>query len=280
LFIRNNRPTLPPEATSGFTRGNGGGQYAITVDEDLDPNDGYVPHMLRLYQDDVPNVSGTFFPGFTFHFFGPGSKGGSFPYEPAADEDVAIASVEVRGSGTVTFYGETATITRQVGTVPLFLWEHISVTRDSVDGDGKRLGDIREVVVIGIVKDGDGTSFDVRPIGVNVAREQDPLPTNVIANDDSAKVSQRQSPRSVEFNWLQNDVDLDADPITLVGHTQPVHGSVEMRSSGFATYRPTAGYVGRDSFEYTITDGKGNSRRQRPGRIRVPPGNRGPAAAR
>ena len=176
---------------------------------------------------------------------------------------MAVASADVRGKGYVTFVGESTTIRLDVGGRPdadgNYPWEHVSVTRNSVDDKGVRLGGIRQVAVTGVLRDGDGSSFDVNRIGALVLQKQTPPPENVIANDDYAKVSQRQFGRAVTFNWRQNDVDLDADPLILAGHTQPAHGEVEMRSDGVGTYHPAPGYLGRDSFGYTITDGKGNT---------------------
>ena len=63
-------------------------------------------------------------------------------------------------------------------------------------------------------------------------------------------------------NVLANDTDPDGDPLTVVGaglFNSVMAGSVEMAADGAFTYWPANGYVGTDSFDYTITDGHGNT---------------------
>ena len=57
---------------------------------------------------------------------------------------------------------------------------------------------------------------------------------------------------------LVNDSDADGDPFTLVSFDQPANGSVS-ESAGVLTYTPDTGFVGLDTFTYTITDGTDNS---------------------
>lgn len=44
------------------------------------------------------------------------------------------------------------------------------------------------------------------------------------------------------------------DEPTIVGNTEPQHGSLELEPNGGFTYTPEAGFAGTDSFEYTIAD--------------------------
>ncbi|MDX6275104.1 MAG: large repetitive protein, partial [Frankiales bacterium] len=60
-------------------------------------------------------------------------------------------------------------------------------------------------------------------------------------------------------NVLTNDTDLNGDSLTVIAHTQGAHGSVAC-TGGLCTYTPSAGYVGADSFGYTIDDGYGAQR--------------------
>ncbi|MCI0378569.1 MAG: Ig-like domain-containing protein [Gemmataceae bacterium] len=72
------------------------------------------------------------------------------------------------------------------------------------------------------------------------------------ANDDSFSVVHDQT----LVNYvLTNDSDPDQDPITVVSNTNPSHGAVSVSSSGQVIYTPDTGFVGADSFSYTITDG-------------------------
>ncbi|MFA3921026.1 Ig-like domain-containing protein, partial [Ruegeria hyattellae] len=81
----------------------------------------------------------------------------------------------------------------------------------------------------------------------------DPPP---VANDDYVSV---ESSGSWTIDVLSNDVDPDADYLTTLEVSgiaaQPGNGSVAI-VNGEVVYTPTAGYVGSDSFDYTISDGK------------------------
>ncbi|BBG65118.1 autotransporter protein or domain, integral membrane beta-barrel [Hydrogenimonas sp.] len=52
-------------------------------------------------------------------------------------------------------------------------------------------------------------------------------------------------------NLLANDIGSN---ITVTSHTDPSNGTVEILSDGNFTYTPNAGFIGTDSFTYTITD--------------------------
>jgi uncharacterized repeat protein (TIGR01451 family) len=53
---------------------------------------------------------------------------------------------------------------------------------------------------------------------------------------------------------LANDSDADGDTLTIIGATQPAHGSV-LCSLSSCDYTPTGNYNGPDAFTYTIADG-------------------------
>jgi hypothetical protein len=55
-----------------------------------------------------------------------------------------------------------------------------------------------------------------------------------------------------------NDSDPDGDVFAVTAHTSAVHGAVTFLGS-VVTYTPAAGFVGADSFTYTIGDGRGGS---------------------
>ncbi|MEO2109616.1 MAG: Ig-like domain-containing protein, partial [Leeuwenhoekiella sp.] len=78
-----------------------------------------------------------------------------------------------------------------------------------------------------------------------------PENTAPIANDDTA-ITEENTP--VDGNVLINDFDPDGDTITVTGNTQPTNGSVTVNPDGTFTYTPEPGFVGEDSFEYTICD--------------------------
>ncbi|WP_264487239.1 beta strand repeat-containing protein [Luteolibacter arcticus] len=56
------------------------------------------------------------------------------------------------------------------------------------------------------------------------------------------------------FPVMANDTDADGDILSLLAVTQGAHGSVAISGSN-VTYTPAAGYMGPDSFTYTIADG-------------------------
>ncbi len=63
------------------------------------------------------------------------------------------------------------------------------------------------------------------------------------------------------INVLANDTDadgtLDVTSVTIVD--SPLHGTVTVNAtSGVITYKPTSGYMGSDTFTYTIKDNEGN----------------------
>ncbi|HEX3632066.1 MAG TPA: Ig-like domain-containing protein [Casimicrobiaceae bacterium] len=55
---------------------------------------------------------------------------------------------------------------------------------------------------------------------------------------------------------LANDSDPDGDPISIVAVGAPAHGTAAISGSKIS-YSPAAGYIGPDSFTYTIADPKG-----------------------
>ncbi|MFI8380502.1 Ig-like domain-containing protein, partial [Leeuwenhoekiella sp. NPDC079379] len=59
---------------------------------------------------------------------------------------------------------------------------------------------------------------------------------------------------SIDGNVLSNDFDPDGDPITVTSNTNPANGTVVVNPDGSYTYTPGPGFVGEDSFEYTVCD--------------------------
>jgi len=55
-----------------------------------------------------------------------------------------------------------------------------------------------------------------------------------------------------------NDSDPDADPLTVTAVTQPLNGSVAI-TGGTVRYTPKKNFWGTDTFQYTISDGKGGT---------------------
>jgi subtilisin len=76
-----------------------------------------------------------------------------------------------------------------------------------------------------------------------------------VATDDTATTAQ-DTP--VLVNVLANDADPDGDALALDAVSQPGHGSAAI-DGGQVLYTPAAGYVGADSFDYTVSDGNGGT---------------------
>ena len=62
----------------------------------------------------------------------------------------------------------------------------------------------------------------------------------------------------VEIDVLDNDMDADDDDLEIIEVTEPDHGTADI-SGNDIVYTPDAGYVGTDTFSYTISDGRGGT---------------------
>ena len=80
-------------------------------------------------------------------------------------------------------------------------------------------------------------------------------PVPPVAGDDGMTTPWNTA---VTVNVLANDSDANGDPLTIASVTQGQYGSVSI-GSGSVTYTPATGYVGPDSFTYTISDGTGGT---------------------
>ncbi|MEW5826307.1 MAG: HYR domain-containing protein [Candidatus Bipolaricaulota bacterium] len=99
-----------------------------------------------------------------------------------------------------------------------------------------------------VATDGRGGRVEV-PVTVTV----NVLNTAPSAGADSAVT---RSNASVAVPVLANDTDPDQDILTLTAVTAPAHGTAAI-VAGAVTYAPAKGYVGSDSFTYTVADGFG-----------------------
>ena len=58
---------------------------------------------------------------------------------------------------------------------------------------------------------------------------------------------------------MTNDTDGEGDALTATRTSVPVNGTVTLRADGSFTYTPDAGFVGKDQFTYTVSDGSATS---------------------
>ena len=76
-----------------------------------------------------------------------------------------------------------------------------------------------------------------------------------VAVADSASTSQGTP---ILINVLANDSDVDGDPLTIAAVGGAGNGTTQIQN-GQLRYAPNAGFVGNDSFSYTISDGAGGT---------------------
>ncbi|MTJ49859.1 LamG-like jellyroll fold domain-containing protein [Dolichospermum sp. UHCC 0259] len=98
------------------------------------------------------------------------------------------------------------------------------------------------------------------PLGINAVD----LNGIVIAQDDRAKTT-FNTPVNIQI--LNNDKDIDDDPLTLTIFSNPSHGTAQVSDNGtpdhktddFIIYTPNSNFTGTDQFIYQVDDGKGAS---------------------
>jgi VCBS repeat-containing protein len=101
------------------------------------------------------------------------------------------------------------------------------------------------------ISDGkDGT--DMANVDVTV----EPVNDAPVANGDSATTLEDIP---VTIDVLANDSDVDGDALIVVSATQGANGSVVINADETVTYTPNADFTGTDTFEYTASDGNGET---------------------
>ncbi|PJI49131.1 MAG: hypothetical protein CTR55_07100 [Pseudomonas sp.] len=82
-----------------------------------------------------------------------------------------------------------------------------------------------------------------------------PVNDNPVAANDSASVREDES---VSIDVLQNDSDVDGDPLT-VTTASAGNGSVVINQDGTLSYTPKANFSGTDTITYQVSDGHGGT---------------------
>jgi VCBS repeat-containing protein len=93
---------------------------------------------------------------------------------------------------------------------------------------------------------------NVALVGIDV-RPVDKLP---VAKNDSARSIDGES---VTIAVLSNDSDPDGDVLTVTSVTAPANGTAELKPDNTISYSPLPGFIGTDTFNYTISDGRGGT---------------------
>ncbi len=106
------------------------------------------------------------------------------------------------------------------------------------------------------IDDGNGGT-DVATATIDVA----PVNDNPIAADDSYSTNENTQLVISTPGLLSNDTDADGDPVAVSGFDaiSVNGGTVSVNANGSFDYTPPAGFVGSDTFTYTIDDGNGGS---------------------
>jgi len=76
------------------------------------------------------------------------------------------------------------------------------------------------------------------------------------AIDDTATTNQNTP---VTIAVLANDSDPDGDSLTITNVSQASNGTVAVNADNTVTYSPNTGFAGTDSFDYTVSDGRGGT---------------------
>ena len=93
-----------------------------------------------------------------------------------------------------------------------------------------------------------------------------------VANDDSLVILRNSTATLIDV--LNNDSDDENDTLTVIDVVQPANGTVVNNGSSL-TYTPNLGFIGTDSFEYTVDDGNGD---QATAQVNITVENIGPTA--
>ena len=105
------------------------------------------------------------------------------------------------------------------------------------------------------ISDGRGGT-DSATVTVHVAADPDNNPP--VANDDTARVMKGSA---IDIPVLDNDFDPDGDPLTVISveHTGFGNTALSINPDNTVRYESLRGTMGYDSFNYTISDGRGGT---------------------
>jgi len=100
------------------------------------------------------------------------------------------------------------------------------------------------------ISDGNGGT-DSATVNITV----NPVNDAPVANDD---IQSGTINSAIKINVLTNDTDIDGDTLAVIAVTQGVNGTVSGNGTT-VTYTPNTGFIGIDTFTYTISDGNGGT---------------------
>ena len=94
----------------------------------------------------------------------------------------------------------------------------------------------------------DGRLASIATVSITVAAVND-VP---FAFDDIHRTNEETA---IQIDLIENDIDVDGDVLLIDGLTQPANGTVNISGTTVVTYTPHVGYIGNDTFTYTVSDG-------------------------
>ena len=97
----------------------------------------------------------------------------------------------------------------------------------------------------------DGSLSDTATVSIAV----EPANTAPVAGDDAVSTGRNAALAIPLATLFANDSDADGDTLSLADFSQPAHGTLS-NAKGTLAYTPNGGYVGPDSFSYTVSDGR------------------------
>ena len=106
------------------------------------------------------------------------------------------------------------------------------------------------------ISDGHGGTATAT-VAVTVNPAADPNQAPIAVHDDGGVLKGYD----IDFDVLANDSDPDGDPLTVIAveHTGPGNATITINDDNTVHYQSIHGYSGPDTFEYTISDGRGGT---------------------
>jgi hypothetical protein len=149
----------------------------------------------------------------------------------------------------------TATGASADGLVPLQSIESLLVAEEGGRSIAPILLGAGALVGLAAVAAGGGGGGNDSPGNVNSANKAP------VAVDDTANATE-DTPFSSTVRLVANDSDADGDTLTVVAGTFATAqgGSVTINADGSYVYTPAPNFNGTDSFNYTVSDGRGGTR--------------------
>ncbi len=184
---------------------------------------------------------------FRSRLFGPGD-------DPAVQFNTNLLAV----AGTLTLDNATLVVTR-AGTAPAPGRPFQLISNDGTDAVVGTFNGLPEGATFSATGQqfrityagGDGNDVVLIAGNLDPVADQPPVP----ADDDA--FTRPGTPITIAV--LANDRDPDGDQLTVTEVTPPANGTAALNPDGTVTYTPAAGYLGADSFTYTVSDGRGET---------------------